>query len=290
LRGQLEQASAEQSRLTARIEEHERERDRLLAAHQQVLTEAETSKADLREQLSQAFGEQSRLAARADEQDLEQDRIVGRKLVARVDVVRVVVLVDVEGVLHPLGPVLLGVRPRDRVGIYLPKSIDSVASIFGILKIGAAYVPVDPTAPAARNAYILSNCSVSAVVMDKCFAGAFDAEIGPAGGSIRKILLDGVGGGQPLRNALARDQENDPAPAVQTALSSPHDLAYILYTSGSTGQPKGVMLSHENAMSYVEWCSGMFEPHQDDRFSSHTLISILDPDIYVPIKHGNAPD
>jgi amino acid adenylation domain-containing protein len=182
----------------------------------------------------------------------------------------------------------LGVRPRDRVGIYLPKSIDSVASIFGILKIGAAYVPVDPTAPAARNAYILSNCSVSAVVMDKCFAGAFDAEIGPAGGSIRKILLDGVGGGQPLRNALARDQENDPAPAVQTALSSPHDLAYILYTSGSTGQPKGVMLSHENAMSYVEWCSGTFEPNQDDRFSSHAPfhfdLSILD--IYVPIKHG----
>jgi acyl-CoA synthetase (AMP-forming)/AMP-acid ligase II len=63
------------------------------------------------------------------------------------------------------------------VGIYLPKSIDSVASIFGILKAGAAYVPVDPTAPVARNAYIVGNCSVSAVVMEVT-AGPFDAEIG----------------------------------------------------------------------------------------------------------------
>jgi amino acid adenylation domain-containing protein len=182
----------------------------------------------------------------------------------------------------------LGVRPGDRVGIYLRKSIDSVVSIFGILKIGAAYVPVDPTAPVARNVYILGDCSVRAVVMEECFARPFDAEIGPAGGSIRKVLLNGVRAGQSLREAVARHQENDPAPAAQTALGSPGDLAYILYTSGSTGKPKGVMLSHENAMSYVEWCSGMFEPHQDDRFSSHAPfhfdLSILD--IYVPIKHG----
>src|SRR4051812_921041 len=47
-----------------------------------------------------------------------------------------------------------GVKPKDRVGFYLRKSIDSVASIFGILKAGASYVPVDPLAPASRNGYI----------------------------------------------------------------------------------------------------------------------------------------
>src|SRR5688572_4387120 len=60
----------------------------------------------------------------------------------------------------------LGVRPGDRVGIYLRKSIDAVAAIFGVLKAGAAYVPVDPGAPAARNAYILKDCSVKAVVVE----------------------------------------------------------------------------------------------------------------------------
>src|SRR5438046_2837970 len=60
----------------------------------------------------------------------------------------------------------LGVQPGDRVGIYLRKSIDAVASVFGILKMGAAYVPVDPGAPAARNAYILDNCSVKAVIVE----------------------------------------------------------------------------------------------------------------------------
>jgi non-ribosomal peptide synthetase component F len=68
----------------------------------------------------------------------------------------------------------------------------------------------------------------------------------------------------------------------------PTDLAYILYTSGSTGKPKGVMLSHENGVSYVDWCTEVFEPHENDRFSSHAPfhfdLSILD--IHVPLKHG----
>ncbi|MEX2114918.1 MAG: AMP-binding protein, partial [Pirellulales bacterium] len=55
-----------------------------------------------------------------------------------------------------------GVRRGDRVGIYLTKSIDAVATIFGILKTGAAYVPVDPHAPASRNAYVFGNCAVKA--------------------------------------------------------------------------------------------------------------------------------
>jgi acyl-CoA synthetase (AMP-forming)/AMP-acid ligase II len=69
----------------------------------------------------------------------------------------------------------LGVRPGDRVGIYMRKSIDAVAAIYGILKAGAAYVPVDPGAPPTRNAYILQNCAVRAVVMES----RFDAKLRP---------------------------------------------------------------------------------------------------------------
>lgn len=185
----------------------------------------------------------------------------------------------------------MGVRRGDRVGIYLPKSIDSLASVFGVLKAGAAYVPVDPYAPAARGAYILNDCSVRTVIMERRFWDKFQAALCQLGGYIaHPILLDDVGGGRFLAEALARQQAQDPAPVAAAVASSPEDLAYILYTSGSTGKPKGVMLSQENATSYVHWCSQAFSPNQDDRFSSHAPfhfdLSILD--IYVPMKHGAA--
>src|SRR5690606_6840621 len=70
----------------------------------------------------------------------------------------------------------------------------------------------------------------------------------------------------------------------------PEGLSYILYTSGSTGVPKGVMHSHATALAFVDWCSEAFAPTEEDRFSSHAPfhfdLSILD--LYVPIKHGAA--
>jgi len=182
----------------------------------------------------------------------------------------------------------LGVRPRDRVGIYLRKSIDAVAAIFGVLKAGAAYVPVDPGAPAARNAYILKDCSVKVVVLEKGFEDRLRNEFGRADETPPFLPLEGAGSGLPLRQTLDRLQEQDQAPVAETAILSLDDLAYILYTSGSTGKPKGVMLSHRNAVSFIDWCSEVFEPHENDRFSSHAPfhfdLSILD--LFVPLKHG----
>jgi amino acid adenylation domain-containing protein len=181
-----------------------------------------------------------------------------------------------------------GVGPGDRVGIYLRKSIDSVAAIFGILKSGAAYVPVDPHAPVSRNAYILADCSVKTVVIEQGFTESLRAELGTAGPGMSFLDLQGTGGGLPLQRTLENLQAIDPAPEVVSEAVPLDNLAYILYTSGSTGKPKGVMLSHLNAMSFIDWCSKMLEPRADDRFSSHAPfhfdLSILD--IYVPIKHG----
>src|SRR6202011_1427858 len=88
----------------------------------------------------------------------------------------------------------LGVRRGDRVGIYVRKSIDSVAVIFGVLKAGAAYVPVDPFGPPARNAYILNDCSVRAVVMERGFTEKLQAELNRLGGSIpNSISLANIG-------------------------------------------------------------------------------------------------
>lgn len=181
-----------------------------------------------------------------------------------------------------------GVNRGDRVGIYLHKSIDSVAAIFGVLKTGAAYVPVDPGAPIARNAYILSDCAVKLVVVEQAFADSLRAELGTAGQVPPFLSLDGTGGGRALEHALDELQAVDPAAPVASEAVALDSLAYILYTSGSTGKPKGVMLSHRNAMSFIDWCSDTFAPSGADRFSSHAPfhfdLSILD--LYVPIKHA----
>jgi amino acid adenylation domain-containing protein len=184
----------------------------------------------------------------------------------------------------------LGVRPGDRVGLYVRKSIDTVASVFGILRAGAAYVPVDPGAPASRNAYIMNDCSVAAVLIEDRFVERFRAEMGLLGPVPSLLVLQGAGRGDALRATLAQDGGADRPTAAADAEVDGDDLAYILYTSGSTGRPKGVMLSHRNATSFVDWGSEVFEPTTEDRFSSHAPLhfdlSILD--LYVPIKHGAA--
>lgn len=182
-----------------------------------------------------------------------------------------------------------GVRAGDRVGLVLPKNIHALTILFGVMKARAAYVPVDWSSPADRIRTILSDCQVSAVFVD---SRRFDV----ADVSDTVIVLD-----QNLDEAR-NPSELKSFPWETVVAHAPYsadvearhsdDLAYILYTSGSTGIPKGVMLSHRNAVSYVDWCTEVFQPTEFDRFSSHAPfhfdLSILD--IYVPIKHGARVD
>jgi amino acid adenylation domain-containing protein len=185
----------------------------------------------------------------------------------------------------------LGIVPGDRVGLALQKSANSVATVLGALKAGAAYVPVDASAPPPRSAYILHNCGVKAVLVDASLARVLGDELAALGSPPRLLIVPALAGaGEGLRALLAELQRSEPAPASATVASAPDALAYILYTSGSTGKPKGVMLSQRNATSFVDWCSEAFEPRETDRFSSHAPLhfdlSILD--LHLCFKHGAA--
>lgn len=183
-----------------------------------------------------------------------------------------------------------GIRRGDRIGIYMRKSIDTVASIYGILKAGGVYVPVDPGAPPARNAFIMHNCTVKLIFTERRFETCLRDELRQLGSTPQFFIVERTGGGKELDQALNQAGSPHPVAVVDTVVSEPDDLAYILYTSGSTGKPKGVILTHENAVSFVNWCSDVFEPAKTDRFSSHAPfhfdLSILD--LYLPLKHGAA--
>lgn len=172
----------------------------------------------------------------------------------------------------------------DRVAFYMRKSTDAVAAMYGVLRVGAAYVPLDPQAPPARNAFILHNCAVKVVFVELPFAARMQEELDAIGATPRVVVVPSLGGGEGILTAAQTGSSR----TVDDAPSAPSDLAYILYTSGSTGKPKGVMLSHENAVSFVDWCGSVFSPTEEDRFSSHAPfhfdLSILD--LHVCFRYG----
>ena len=179
----------------------------------------------------------------------------------------------------------LGTKPGDRVGVYLPKSVDSVAVILGALKAGTAYVPVDPASPPARAGYILRDCTVRLVFTPTALAAALQAELPRTEQAPQVIALDGLGGGHGIGRWL---DGLGAVPRVETLQPPLDDPAYILYTSGSTGRPKGVVVSHRAAATFVDWCSATFTPKPEDRFSSHAPFhfDLSIHDLFVSLKHG----
>lgn len=182
--------------------------------------------------------------------------------------------------------VSMGVGPGDRVGLYLPKSIGAVAAIHGAMMAGAAYVPVDHTAPARRNATIHLDCGVRATIVAEDEAAAYGEACGEIGEAPPLLIVPGTAGSGDMSAALEAVEAPASEGDAHTVVND--DLAYILYTSGSTGRPKGVMLTHGNATSFVEWCVETFRPTEDDRCSSHAPfhfdLSILD--IYMALASG----
>jgi amino acid adenylation domain-containing protein len=160
-----------------------------------------------------------------------------------------------------------GVGRGDRVGVWMPKGVEAVGAIHGILRAGAAYVPIDPTAPAMRGAGIAADARVRAAVVTAEFAPAL-REGWPGPGPAPRLVIVGdapLGHGDAAWDEVLGDDAPTPLPPPRPA----DDPAYILYTSGSTGRPKGVLLSHANAFTFLDWCAGALELREADRFASH---------------------
>jgi amino acid adenylation domain-containing protein len=185
-----------------------------------------------------------------------------------------------------------GVAPGDRVGILAPKSAASVVALFGALKAGACYVPLDPKSPAARLAVIMADSGIAVVLADQATARQAAAMAGSVP-QLRAVIVTGPHWGReatagpepgttsqgpavvPWDEVLAGPAE---APGAGPAVDA--DLAYMLYTSGSTGTPKGVMISHRASLTFVEWAAACAGLGEQDRVSSpaplHFDLSVFD--------------
>jgi amino acid adenylation domain-containing protein len=168
-----------------------------------------------------------------------------------------------------------GVRRGDRVGVVLPKTIFAPAALVGTLRAGGVCVPLDPAAPASRLAYIVRDCGIRHVVTTASGLSTV-AELAPLIATV--IVVDGAGAPLPecelqgdmrVLDLTTCDADAGDSDAGGTEC----DLAYILYTSGSTGHPKGVMLSHRNVLSFVEWAAEQFDLHPGDVVSNHAPLT-----------------
>jgi amino acid adenylation domain-containing protein len=179
----------------------------------------------------------------------------------------------------------------DRVCFLTPKSPAAIISELGILKADCVYVPLDPSNPAPRLAKIIAACEPRCVLV-----------AGSAAESLRDALAEANLGAAPLIGWL--DAEAPPSPVLKIEFSRGDltgfsgapldyrnhgaDTAHILFTSGSTGAPKGVQITHDNAQRFIEWAVRYFGASAGDRISGHPPLhfDLSTFDIYATLGAG----
>ncbi len=162
---------------------------------------------------------------------------------------------------------LLGVERGDRVGIYMPKSMHTPIALYGILKAGAAYVPLDPSAPVERVAGLSRDCDIRCIISSSEQSRRL-RPLSTSATPIRHVIgLDPVEGDD-WQHVPWSDVEQQSGESVGVTLSA-DDIAYIIYTSGSTGTPKGIVHTHGSGLAFCRWTVDEMGFASTDRLSNH---------------------
>ncbi|HZF08424.1 MAG TPA: amino acid adenylation domain-containing protein [Thermoanaerobaculia bacterium] len=146
----------------------------------------------------------------------------------------------------------LGVGPEVPVAICARRSPALVAGLLGILAAGGAYVPLEPGLPDERLGFLLRSSGAPLLVTEAGLAERLAAIAGALPGGIRVLRLDAP--------EEEEEEVGEEAGAAAGLAVLPGHLAYVMYTSGSTGQPKGVAISHASAVAFVRWAREVFPP------------------------------
>ncbi len=167
-----------------------------------------------------------------------------------------------------------GVEPDTIVGIMMERSLDLIIGIWGILKSGAAYLPIDPDYPQERINYMLSDSHSKVLVINDTLAEGSEG-IGKWKGE--RVFIS---------SALTPFQPSIFPPFYPPR---PSNLAYVIYTSGSTGRPKGVMVEHRNLANYSWWAIKNYVKNENVTFPLFTspCFDLTVTSIFVPLLSGN---
>ena len=175
-----------------------------------------------------------------------------------------------------------GVGQGDRVAIFASKSREVIAAFQAVLRLGAAYIPIDPHSPASRMRTIIEDSEIKLLLTDaEHHEGAVTAlgDLTNERPGIERL---------PAADLLASSAPDVCATPGTISPSTSGDLAYILYTSGSTGVPKGVCISHGNALAFVQWAVDTVGVTEKDTLSNHAQfhfdLSVFD--IYGAFARG----
>jgi amino acid adenylation domain-containing protein len=168
----------------------------------------------------------------------------------------------------------MGEGPEPRIGVFVERSLEMVAAILGVLKAGAALVPLDPSYPAERLAFMVEDARMPLVVTQRSLLGACGAL-----GAATPLCVD---------DDPAESEEPEVAGSVSPQTLSSASLAYVIYTSGSTGRPKGVMIAHAAICNHLRWLQETYALQPGERTLQKTPLSfdVAVRELFWPLTSG----
>jgi pristinamycin I synthase-3/4 len=166
-----------------------------------------------------------------------------------------------------------GVQPEDFVGVAVPRSLEMVVALLGILKSGAVYLPLDPEYPKERLRLMIDDAAPRLLLTTRQLQSQLTEGIRAV--DIATLDLRGVPEERSIASSVAREPR-------------PQDPVYIIYTSGSTGKPKGVLVTHASLVNRLTWMQSAYQLHAGDRVLQKTPISfdVSAWELFWPLLQG----